>query len=147
MELGFESLKSRRGFLPAYSYALVILILSSLPGSEIEKIQLYPENLFLRVILSDPFAHFFVYGLLALLMCRGFYRASRGSIPLAKVALFTIGCGFLMEVYQGILPWRSFGLDDIVWNTAGVLFVVAVIGISRGLGNYFWPQMNADKHG
>jgi len=138
---------SRRGFLPAYSYALVLLILSSLPGSEIEKIQLYPENLFLRVILSDPFAHFFVHALLGLLICRGFYRESGGSVPLGKVALFAVGYGLLMEVYQGLLPWRSFGLDDLVWNTAGVLFVVAVIGISRGLGNCFWPRMDADKHG
>jgi len=41
---------------------------------------------------------------------------------MARVALLASGYGLLIELYQGILPWRSFGLDDLLWNTMGVLF-------------------------
>ena len=113
-----------------------------------QEIQVYPENLFLRVILSDPFTYFSLFGLLALLIYRGFQLESELSVPLLKVAFLAIGYGFVIEVYQGILPWRSFGLDDIVWNTVGVLFVVAVVGISRGLKIVFgrrWTQIKTDS--
>jgi len=80
-------------------------------------------------------------------MCWGFRRKAGGSIPLAKVASFAVGYGLFIEAYQGLLPWRSFGVDDMVWNTAGAVFVVVVLGAARGLGNYFLPQMDADKHG
>ena len=119
------------GFMPAYGWAFILLIASSLPGEEVQKIQTYPENQFLRVILSDPFMHFFLFGFLALLIYQGFCRVSQGSVSLAKAAFLAIGYGFLIELYQGLLPWRSFGLDDILSNTAGVLFVVAVIAISK----------------
>lgn len=107
--------------MPAYSWAFILLIVSSLPGQEIQTIQVHPENLFLRVILSDPFMHFSLFGLLAVLVYRGFQPESEGSGPLLKVAFLAVGYGLLIEVYQGLLPWRGFGLDDLIWNTFGVL--------------------------
>jgi len=121
----------RRSFVPAYSYSLLLWIVASLPGDELQRMQSYPENPLLRVILSDPFMHFVSFGLLALLIFRGFYRESRSSIQLVNIAAFAIGYGFLIEVYQGILPWRTFGLDDLVWNTLGILFVLALVGVSK----------------
>lgn len=58
----------------------------------------------------------------------GFYRESKWSVPLAKIAVIASGYGLIIEAYQGVLPWRSFGFDDIVWNTAGVLFFLALVG-------------------
>ena len=92
----------------------------------------------LGVILSDPFMHFLVFGLLALLICRGFYGESRRFIPLAKTAVLAVGYGFLIEIYQGILPWRGFGLDDILWNTLGVLFFLAVAQFVIGKKSRKW---------
>jgi len=121
----------RGSFIPAYSYSLLLWIMASLPGDELQRMQTYPENPLLRIILSDPFMHFVFFGLLALLIFRGFYRESRSSIPLVSVAGLAIGYGFLIEVYQGILPWRTFGLGDLVWNTLGILFVLALVGVSK----------------
>jgi VanZ family protein len=104
--------------------------MASLPGDELQRMQSYPENRLLGIILSDPCIHFVVFGLLALCIWRGYYGQKR-SIPLAIVAGLAIGYGLLMEVYQGILPWRSFGLGDLVWNTLGILFVLALIGVSK----------------
>ncbi|MFH0789808.1 MAG: VanZ family protein [Pseudomonadota bacterium] len=96
--------------------------MASLPGDDLERIQKFPENPWLRFFLSDPFMHFIVFGLLTLLICRGYDQQSRRSIPMATVGLLASGYGLLIEVHQGILPWRSFGLDDLFWNTMGVLF-------------------------
>jgi len=60
-------------------------------------------------------------------MCRGFHLESGDGIPFVRVAILAIGYGLLIEVYQGILPWRSFGVDDLAWNSVGVLFFLSVI--------------------
>ena len=125
----------RRGFIPAYCFSLMIWVIASLPGEEVQRIRSCSENPLIRIILSDPFIHLVVFGLLALLLCRGFYRESRRSIPLAIVAALAIGYGLLVEVYQGILPWRSFGLDDLFWNTFGVLFSLAMVRVFSGVGH------------
>jgi len=111
-----------KGFTPAYLFSLFIWIMASLPGDDLERIQKSPKNPWLRFFLSDPFMHFIVFGLLTLLICRGYDQELRRSIPLARVGLLASGYGLLIEIYQGILPWRSFGLDDLLWNTMGALF-------------------------
>lgn len=116
-----------RGFFPAYLFSLMLWVVASLPGEELEKIQKFPDNPLLRIILSDSFMHFLVFGLLTLLICRGFHLKSRRSIPLVKVGTLASGYGLLIEVYQGILPWRSFGLDDLFWNVVGVLFFLLLV--------------------
>ena len=115
-------------FVPSGIFALLLLVQSSLPGENLQRIQSAPKSPWLVAILSDPIMHFLVFGFLTLLICLGFYRELKLSIPLIKVAVIASGYGLLIEVYQGILPWRSFGLDDLAWNTAGVLFFLALVG-------------------
>ena len=50
---------------------------------------------------------------------------------MAIVAVLAVGYGSFIEVYQGILPWRTFGFDDLFWNTLGILFVLALVGVSK----------------
>ena len=114
-------------FIPASLFALLLWILASLPGGSLQRIQRAPINPLITIILSDPFMHFLVFGFLAILIWLGFYGNSRSSVPFSKVALLVIGYGFLIEVYQEVLPWRTFGLNDLVWNTAGVLFSLGLV--------------------
>ena len=44
-------------------------------------------------------------------------------IQLSKVILLGIGYVLFIEIYQAILPWRSFGFDDILWGSVGVVSV------------------------
>jgi len=118
-----------KSFIPAYLFASFMWIMASLPGNDLNKIQKFPENPWLRFFLSDPFMHFLTFGLLALLICRGYDKKLRRLIPLVRVGLFASVYGLMIELYQGILPWRSFGLDDLIWNTVGVLFF---LGLVRG---------------
>ena len=113
-------------FIPTYLFSLLLWIIASLPGKDVQKVQSAPKSPLLTFILSDPFMHFLVFGLLTLLLCIGFYRESRGTVPFIKVGVLVSGYSLLLEVYQGILPWRTFGLDDLVWNTVGVLLFLAL---------------------
>jgi len=118
-------------FVPAGLFSLLLCVLASLPGENLQRIQTASKSPWLTAILSDPVMHFLVFGLLTLLICMGFYRESKCSLPLAKVAVIASGYGFLIEIYQGILPWRAFGLDDLVWNAAGVLFFLTLVVTAR----------------
>ena len=94
-----------------------------MPGSELEKVQQYPDNAFLRFLLSDPVMHWGVFAVLSGLLCYGFYSLGMNSIPLIKVILLGIGYVLFIEIYQAVLPWRDFGFDDILWGSAGVMSV------------------------
>ncbi len=118
-----------KSFIPAYLYSLFLWIVASLPGNDLQKIQKFPEDPWFRFFLSDPFMHFLTFGLLALIICRGYDKESGRSIPLVRVGLLASIYGFMIELYQSILPWRSFGLDDLIWNTVGILFF---LGLVRG---------------
>ena len=128
-ELGLKRLKHlvrRASFVPAGLLALLLWIVASLPGDDLQRVQSAPASPLLAFVLSDPFMHFLVSGLLTFLIGMGFHGKSRNPVPLVKVALLASGYGLLIEVYQGLLPWRSFGLDDLVWNTVGVLFFLGL---------------------
>jgi len=101
----------------------MIFIVSSLPGNELEKVQQYPDNAFLRFLLSDPVMHWGVFAVLSGLLCYGFYHSGMNPIPLIKVILIGIGYVIFIEIYQAILPWRDFGFDDILWGSVGVVSV------------------------
>ena len=102
-------------------------MVSSLPGSELEKVQQYPDNAFLRFLLSDPVMHWGVFAVLSGLLCYGFYRSGMNPIPLSRVILLGIGYVLFIEIYQAILPWRSFGFDDILWGSTGVMSVAIMV--------------------
>ena len=102
-------------------------MVSSLPGSELEKVQQYPDNAFLLFFLSAPVMHWGVFAVLSGLLCYGFYRSGMNPIPLSRVILLGIGYVLFIEIYQAILPWRSFGFDDILWGSTGVMSVAIMV--------------------
>ena len=125
-----ESLRdlARRGrFIPVCLFSLLLWIIASLPGNDLQRIQTWPENELLAFILSDPFMHVLTFGILTLLVCLAFSRGSARPIPFIKVAAIACGYSVLIEVYQYILPWRGFGLDDIAWNAVGIAFALALV--------------------
>jgi hypothetical protein len=129
----------RKGrWVPVVAYALLLLAVASLPGSDLQRIQAAPENLALRAVLSDPFMHALTFGLFSLLLAWGL--ASRGRPAGVRVGLLAwrlaavaalpaVGFGLLIELYQALLPWRAFGIDDLAWNAVGVVLCLAGLGI------------------
>ena len=113
--------------VPAIFLSLFLWGVASLPGSDLYEVQSGPESPLLSFLLSDPFMHFLTYALLTFLVGIGYHLSRNGKIPLGRVALLAIGYGLFIEVYQWILPWRGFGLDDLLWNTVGVLFALGLL--------------------
>ena len=124
---GMKNLRRRKDFFPAYFFSLLIWIMASLPGEALNSTGRLEENLLTGIFLSDSFVHFFVFGLLALFIYKGYNVACRESIPLARIGAFDIGYGMIIEIYQGILPGRGFALHDMFWDTMGVLFVLGPV--------------------
>ena len=121
----------KKSLIPAYIFSFVIFIIASLSGNELDRIQKSPETKWFQIALSDPFMHFIVFGVLAFLIYGGLYTSSRRNVSLVRVAFLACGYGLFIEVYQAIIPWRSFGIDDIIWNMAGVIFISAMIKLAK----------------
>ncbi len=114
------ALTRNRNLALALLFALSLWLIASLPGDDLQRIQSAPTNPLLALAISDPVMHLLVSALLALLVCRSFWHPVDRFTPF-KAAFIAWGYGLLIEVYQGLLPWRSFGVDDLMWNTAGVV--------------------------
>ena len=124
---GLKHLMRRGRCIPAGLFGLLLWIQASFPSDDLQRIQTAPENLLARVILSDAFLHCLGFGLLALLIWWGLHGESRNSFRFGKVVLLAFGFGVVIEAYQGVLPWRAFGLDDLVWNTVVILLFLLVL--------------------
>lgn len=119
--------------VPVGLVALALLAVASLPGSDLQRVQAAPACLALRFLLSDPVMHTVQSGLLAVLVARALRAVAGRWLLLTGAAAF--GYGLLIELYQALLPWRSFGLDDLAWNAVGVLVGLAVMTTTKTLRN------------
>ncbi len=54
-------------------------------------------------------------------------KSVTSNLPYYKAGLIGVGYSIFIEVYQGILPWRSFGLDDLLWDMMGVAFAILIL--------------------
>lgn len=114
-------------FLPAFSFGILIFIVSSLPLMGVKKIQ--SINIFFRLILSHHFQHFFTFGIFTFLLCYGFYKGKESSFSFLIVGLCAILYGLFIELYQSVLSYRSFSLKDLFWNLAGIIFFLVLFKI------------------
>lgn len=100
-----------KGFLPALIWALIILILSTMPSVQL------PESF----ISPDKFAHAFIYGILVILILHGLKKSdilTKKNIWLTILISASYGC--LMEIIQyAFFPGRFFEMGDNLANTIG----------------------------
>ena len=106
-------------FLPVYGYAILLLGLMFIPPFSLMKLQ-RKSDLF-AIIFSDYTFHFLGFGLLAWLLCVGFCKVRNGRVPHILVGLGSVGYGLFAEVCQIFIPYRTFGIDDLLADTVGVV--------------------------
>lgn len=116
-----------RYFLPAYSFAALILVFASVPTGPLEKFQSFPK--LIRFFLSDHSLHFFAFGILAALLCFGFYRIKYSSLPYLGIGLASLGFGLFIELYQIVLPYRFFEFYDLISDFLGITLALGIFGI------------------
>lgn len=114
---------------PAISWALIILLLTSLPGSYFPTIDSFWDWL-----KPDKLIHFFVFGIFTFLILWGKrkqYKLKDKRLKLALVALFTgVFYSALTEWLQHILPVGRHGnIYDFMANNFGSIIGVVVFHI------------------
>lgn len=99
------------------SWAAIILVLTISPGHEM------PKTLDWNLLAFDTFSHFFVFGLLTLLLIVGFTKQFTFPKLRNNAVAYAIGSGIiygiLIEGIQSIIPGRFFDLVDILANSIG----------------------------
>ena len=112
-------------------WALIILILSLLPGKDMPSFSLW------EMVNSDKVAHFGFYGIQAYLLARGLFLTNpqmKGSSIFMWAFILVVAYGGLIEVMQGTLcADRYADILDFLANT---------IGAGLGLLIYrFYPKL------
>ena len=93
-----RSPRARRGsFVPAALLALALWGVASLPGDELQAVQVAPESALLRLLLSDPSMHALTFGLLTLLLGWGLRGRGAGRGPLAIASGWRRGCAAVVS--------------------------------------------------
>jgi len=115
-------------FIPAWAFAVVMFGGCSVTVGKILKIS--ESHPILSVILSDSFLHFCMFGLLVWLICYGYYKLGRSRMPHIKIFFMAISYGLAIEIWQAVLPYRSFSIFDLVFDLLGIS-VAIIISKSR----------------
>jgi len=119
-----QRLKLNKYFLPAHIFAFLMFVAASLSMGELEKLK--KQKSLLAILFSDFGLHSGVFGVFTGLLCYGFYKVRGSSIPFFKVGVIAFGFGVFIEIYQAILPHRSFALDDIAFDLVGIVIVLII---------------------
>lgn len=116
-----SKLKSLRPFIPAYSFAVLILI-----GSSIPTYQLHQE-----ILPSDSVIHFVAFALLTILLSVGYVKANKSKFWWAKAAVASLFVGVLVELIQIFLPYRNFSTRDLGIDVVGIITALVLFAILK----------------
>ena len=108
---------------PGFVWAVVILILCSIPGTDIISFSLW------EILNSDKLAHAFVFFVLSIFLIRGFSRQYSFDFlryyPIMSAVILSISYGGLTELWQGAMfSYRIPDVLDFIANSVG-----SVLGI------------------
>ena len=99
-------------------YTLFLIIVSLIPVQDLN----FPK---FQLFGIDKLLHFVMYFSLTILWClssKHFYSSN------FKLLLFVIFFGFILEIFQHILPFgRYFDLGDLLANSLGVIFGIIIL--------------------
>jgi len=107
-----------KSFIPAYIFAVLIIIGSSISTEGLEKFE--NANIFSEIVFSHYTIHFFGFGILAVLLAWGFHK-KRSSSVLKRAGLLALFFGLFIEVYQFLLPHRSFSVLGLAVDCAAIV--------------------------
>jgi len=110
-----------------FAWYLLIIIVSSIPHLPTPKIKVFDST-----VRLDYFIHFLEYFILSILFM--LWRISKNSNLKSRMLLLYgvigMGAAFLGELYQKLIPERTFNLVDVIYNflgfTVGILFICLI---------------------
>ncbi|MFC1576930.1 VanZ family protein [Candidatus Omnitrophota bacterium] len=103
-----------------------MLIVSSIPGDILFRVQQAPRISIVRFLISDPVMHFLEYALLTFFLIR--FRTN--FIPGTAVLFYVIAGGIIValcdESYQCMVSNRSFQIGDLLMDLSGIIAASSV---------------------
>lgn len=78
-----------------------------------------PRHLLPRKMPHDSVLHIAAFALISLPLCQ--FSSSNTSLLLICIGIWTVG--FVIECIQHFIPQRRFGVDDLLYNAAGIALV------------------------
>ena len=108
-------------FLPGIVWAIIILVLMTMSGNSFPKFDL------INILSLDKFVHAFVFFILQLLLCYGFYKQKnklkRFPILISSIITFTYGIG--TEIVQAVFSLNRKGdYLDVIANSIGIIIAI-----------------------
>jgi VanZ family protein len=117
--------KQQKSLLALAAWASLIFVLSVIPVPE------FAPGKFI-FFSFDTFAHAAFYVPLGALILWAFPRGQRGAIW-ARAALGALAFGFMIELIQAFIPWRSFEWTDAIADLTG--------GVTGATFALFFPRI------
>lgn len=115
----------RYNFL-SITWALIILILTLIPGKSIPEV---------GITDIDKLVHAIIFGILLLLFYNWFAQQHSFELlkthPLIFSSVFSFSYGFLIEILQNFVPGRTFSAYDVLANSIGVALGSAAILLAK----------------
>lgn len=114
---------------PAIIYAVVVFLLSSVPGMNI------PEYKFL---VSDKIMHFMEYALFAILIFRSFsqlFHKQKFHYVIVVSSFFLILFALLDEYYQKYIPGRESDVADVILDVLGASLILFLLWMRKHRNN------------
>lgn len=109
-------------------FAIIMLVGFSIPGKPIADIA--DLNNILAYLLSDKLLHAIIFGVFVWLWSVGAYKEGQEPIPYLTLFLGAWGYGLFIELWQYLLPYRSFEGIDLVFDLLGIvmgLFIFRIV--------------------
>jgi len=135
---------------------LFILVGFSIPAESVEPIRHGPKVW--SFLMTDPLLHIGALSLFAVVLGLTSRKRARKRSRAAlffKVALFSALYGLFIELVQAVLPWRFFGMEDLLFDFIGVaagLVALAVLfllwesaGNRKTAGEVLQPEKGGGK--
>lgn len=111
--------RKKHPFFPSVIWTGIMFVGYSIP---VEGLGEYAgSHFFLSFILSEKSLHFIAFGIFAWFLSLGFLKSGWTELPFFIIFLLAMGYGLFIEMWQAILPYRSFGVDDLVFDFLGVM--------------------------
>ncbi|MCX7973839.1 MAG: VanZ family protein [Candidatus Aminicenantes bacterium] len=104
--------------------ALLIFFVFSVPSDPMEVIR--ERNILLKIFFSDVLCHFLLYGWLAFMVWWDYSRSKETPLSGGRIFIYCFLYSLFIEIYQGIIPWRSFELKDLLFNGGGILMSIFI---------------------
>ncbi len=105
-------------------YGIILFVGYSIPENTVDKIT---KLKFFPSFISDPLLHIITFGLFAILLWGMFFKERAKRFPYIKLAIYSLGFGVIIEIYQLLLPYRGFEFIDFVWDVIGLSVAVWII--------------------